>query len=320
MSDLQDDLLTELAQGNQPAPGDELLTRAELVGALRVADALVVRGGRVELEASTPFEAPARRLKALLSLAFDDAHVVIERAKRKPSGFTVRVREGADVARLLGLIDKAGRPVQGMPRRIVSGSAGEITAALRGAVLMRGALTVTPRANTTGMLEIGTPCLPAAMALSGFARRLEIDASLRTVPSREGKFEVLRVRNDAALVRALDTLGAPGAAVAWRERVADRAQSRHQTRVADLRAANTFRHLASAEEAVRAVLHAFEVLGDDVPPILVEAARLRVEHPKLTLSELGEMAEPPLSKDAVAGRIRRLIRLAARADRLQHAA
>ena len=41
-----------------------------------------------------------------------------------------------------------------------------------------------------------------------------------------------------------------------------------------------------------------------------EAARLRITHPKLTLAELGDKTVPPTSKDAIAGRLRRLHELA----------
>ncbi|MDA3935292.1 MAG: DNA-binding protein WhiA, partial [Actinomycetota bacterium] len=44
---------------------------------------------------------------------------------------------------------------------------------------------------------------------------------------------------------------------------------------------------------------------------LQELAGLRLEHPDVSLRELGELAEPPLSKSAVYPRIRRLEDLAA---------
>jgi hypothetical protein len=42
------------------------------------------------------------------------------------------------------------------------------------------------------------------------------------------------------------------------------------------------------------------------------AGRLRLEHRQASLEELGALADPPLTKDAVAGRIRRLLALADR--------
>jgi DNA-binding protein WhiA len=53
-----------------------------------------------------------------------------------------------------------------------------------------------------------------------------------------------------------------------------------------------------------------EILGDEVPDHLVEAGRLRLEHQQASLEELGALADPPMTKDAIAGRIRRLLALA----------
>jgi len=47
-----------------------------------------------------------------------------------------------------------------------------------------------------------------------------------------------------------------------------------------------------------------------VPEHLAAAGRLRMDHKQASLEELGSLAEPPLTKDAVAGRIRRLLAMA----------
>ena len=60
---------------------------------------------------------------------------------------------------------------------------------------------------------------------------------------------------------------------------------------------------------------ALEILGDDVPEHLLAAGRLRLEHKHASLEELGRLHEPPVTKDAVAGRIRRLL---ATADKRAH--
>jgi hypothetical protein len=60
-----------------------------------------------------------------------------------------------------------------------------------------------------------------------------------------------------------------------------------------------------------------EILGDEAPEHLLSAGRLRLEHSNASLEELGALAEPPLTKDAIAGRIRRLLAMAdVRADEL----
>lgn len=59
-----------------------------------------------------------------------------------------------------------------------------------------------------------------------------------------------------------------------------------------------------------AVLPGPRILGDDVPDHLAEAGQLRVQHRQASLEELGRLADPQMTKDAVAGRIRRLLSMA----------
>ena len=58
------------------------------------------------------------------------------------------------------------------------------------------------------------------------------------------------------------------------------------------------------------VERALESLGADIPDHLREAGELRLEHKQASLEELGQLAQPPMTKDAVAGRIRRLLAMA----------
>ena len=65
--------------------------------------------------------------------------------------------------------------------------------------------------------------------------------------------------------------------------------------------------MPSAVAAGARVERALEILGDEVPDHLRAAGLLRIENKQASLEELGQMHEPPLTKDAVAGRIRRLL-------------
>jgi len=52
------------------------------------------------------------------------------------------------------------------------------------------------------------------------------------------------------------------------------------------------------------------ILGDQVPENLAVVAALRITHREQPLEALGQLMDPPMTKDAVAGRIRRLLALA----------
>ena len=60
--------------------------------------------------------------------------------------------------------------------------------------------------------------------------------------------------------------------------------------------------------AMRSVLEAYGL--EKLPPALQEIIRLRVSYPDATLKELGERANPPLSKSAVYHRMRRIEQMA----------
>ena len=55
-----------------------------------------------------------------------------------------------------------------------------------------------------------------------------------------------------------------------------------------------------------------EILGDDIPDHLRQAGDLRLEQQQASLEELGQLHDPVLTKDAIAGRIRRLLAMADR--------
>lgn len=76
-------------------------------------------------------------------------------------------------------------------------------------------------------------------------------------------------------------------------------------------AANERRHRNATAYNVAATRKALRVLGKSAPPRLAEAGRLRLAHPDATLTELGALANPPLGKDVIAGRLRRLLECAA---------
>jgi RNA polymerase nonessential primary-like sigma factor len=75
---------------------------------------------------------------------------------------------------------------------------------------------------------------------------------------------------------------------------------------------NAERTLEAASQAIRQVEEALEVLGDSVSADVRQAAEMRLLYPNASLSELGELCVPPISKEALVGRIRRLISAAER--------
>ena len=81
-------------------------------------------------------------------------------------------------------------------------------------------------------------------------------------------------------------------------------------RLANFDDANLRRSARAAVAAGARVERALEILGDEAPEHLLQAGKLRLEHKQASLEELGALSDPVMTKDAVAGRIRRLLAMA----------
>jgi len=155
-------------------------------------------------------------------------------------------------------------------------------------------------------LEVTCPGPEAALAMVGAARRLKIHAKARDV---RGVDRVV-VRDGDSISALLTRLGAHDSVLAWEERRIRRAVRGTANRLANFDDANLRRSARAAVAAGARVERALEILGEEAPEHLIEAGRLRIKHRQASLEELGQAADPPLTKDAIAGRIRRLLALA----------
>ena len=278
--------------------------KAEVSATLRFAGGLHIISGRIVIEAELDTAIAARRLRTALSEVYgheSEIIVVAPSGLRKGTRYVVRViKDGESLARQTGLLDNRGRPVRGLPPQVVSAGVAEAEAAWRGAFLAHGSRTEPGRASA---LEITCPGPEAALALVGAARRLGISAKSREV---RGVDRVV-IRDGDSIAQLLARLGAHDALMEWEERRLRREVHGTANRLANFDDANLRRSARAAVAAGARVERAFEILADDVPEHLREAGELRLANKEASLEELGRLADPPLTKDAVAGRIRRLL-------------
>jgi cell division protein WhiA len=281
--------------------------KAEVSAILRFSGGLHIVGGRIAIEAELDTAQAARRLRKDIHDVFghsSDIVVLAPGGLRRGSRYVVRVmRDGDALARQTGLVDSRGRPVRGLPPQVVSGATCDAEAAWRGAFLAHGSLTEPGRSSS---LEVTCPGPEAALALVGAARRLGIQAKAREV---RGVDRVV-IRDGDTIGALLTRLGAHDAVMAWEERRMRREVRATANRLANFDDANLRRSARAAVAAGSRVERALEILGDDVPDHLKTAGRLRLMHKQASLEELGQFADPPMTKDAVAGRIRRLLAMA----------
>ena len=281
--------------------------KAEVSTMLRFSSGLHLVSGHIVLEAELDTGVAARRLRKDISEVYghsSDLAVLAAGGLRKGTRYVVRVvKDGDALAKQTGLVDGRGRPVRGLPPAVVSGAICDAESAWRGAFLAHGSLTEPGRSSA---LEITCPGPEAALALVGSARRLGISAKAREV---RGVDRVV-IRDGDAIGAMLTRLGAHDSVLAWEDRRMRREVRATANRLANFDDANLRRSARAAVAAGARVERALEILGDEVPEHLAVAGRLRLEHKQASLEELGALADPPLTKDAIAGRIRRLLAMA----------
>jgi DNA-binding protein WhiA len=281
--------------------------KAEVSSILRFSGGLHIVSGRIVVEAELDTGAAARRLRKDIAEIYghDSEILVMQNAGiRKDTHYVVRVsKDGEALARQTGLIDGSGRPIRGLPPQVVSGSSCDAVAAWRGSFLAHGSLTEPGRSSA---LEVSCPSPEAALALVGAARRVGISAKAREVRG----IDRVVIRDGEAIGALLTRLGAHESLLAWEERRMRREVRATANRLANFDDANLRRSARAAVAAGARAQRALEILGDEVPDHLKMAGTLRVEHRQASLEELGQLHEPALTKDAIAGRIRRLLAMA----------
>jgi len=140
-----------------------------------------------------------------------------------------------------------------------------------------------------------------AIALTGTARRLGITTKTKHIRDTDR----VTVRDPDAITALLTQIGAPDTAGTWAQQRTQRQERTPGPRRPGFDDANHTRATHAAAAAATRVQCALVILGDQVPDNLAVVAAMRMTHSEVSLEALGRMMDPPMTKDAVAGRIRR---------------
>jgi DNA-binding protein WhiA len=175
------------------------------------------------------------------------------------------------------------------------------TAYLRGAFLGAGYIA-DPRQKLH--FELACPNQPYANGLVALLARQGINARAAEWHSRL----VVYLKGAEPQVRFLAYAGASQAVLAFENVRVTKSIRSEENRLVNAEMANQNRSIGAALAQLRDIQALAEKDGglDILPPALKELALLRLAHPDASIKVLGEMATPPLSKSAVAHRVRRL--------------
>ena len=174
---------------------------------------------------------------------------------------------------------------------------------LRGAFLAGGSVTDPEKRYH---LELSTTHLK----VSRETELLLDELALKPKATERKGSSVLYFKQSEAIEDFLTLIGAPVSAMAVMSAKIEKDWRNDANRKTNCDAANVDKAVAAAQEQL-AALRRLEERGQfaTLPETLRQTAELRRAHPEVTLQELAELHEPPLTKSAVNHRLRKLLAL-----------
>lgn len=205
----------------------------------------------------------------------------------------------------MGILDDKMRINQGIPQHLVRSNCC-IASYLRGAFLAGGSISEPKRGHH---LEISTTNLTFAEDLVSLFERRGIPAKIN---ARKKDYAVY-FKDADRIGDFLALIGAHNTRLEWENLHIVRLLRNEVNRIVNCETANLSKAAKAAVKQIHDINLINEQLGlRNLSPSLKEIAHVRLKHPFSSLKELGEAIDPPLSKVAVAHRIRRLSQLATR--------
>lgn len=178
------------------------------------------------------------------------------------------------------------------------------TAFLRGAFLAGGSVTDPAKRYH---LELATSHLSVSRELHA----LLLEMGFSPKESRRKANAITYFKQSDAIEDFLTAMGAPLAAMDLMNAKMEKDLRGSINRRVNCDAANLDKAVDAAQGQIEAI-YKLEARGmlEDLPDKLKEAVDLRMAHPELTLSQLAELCDPPVSKSAFNHRLRKLMELA----------
>jgi hypothetical protein len=284
--------------------------RAELSALMRVEGTIHLAGGeRFRLEMATETAPVARKaIKLMHTLYGLKTELTVRRSVlHKTNNYLITVPSQPPLTSALtdlGILDEAGGLTYGVPARLVRKDCCAVSY-LRGAFL-GGGFVADPHGDFH--FELTAETEQHARDLVGLMARFGIEAR---VTRRRGLFAVY-LKGAEPIVTFLALVGAHRALLRTEDVRIIKSMRNDVNRLVNAETANLQKSADAAIAQVEDIRYLADLHGLAwLPPALQELAQLRLDHPDVSIRELGEYATPPLSKSAVYHRIRRIESLAA---------
>lgn len=141
--------------------------------------------------------------------------------------------------------------------------------------------------------------------------RMMSEKGIRAKSMQRRSSFIVYLKSGEAILEFLAFVGAHQSALVLENARVVKSVRNEVNRQTNAEVANQKKAAAASVDQIYAMRSVLEAYGADrLPPALREIIRLRVAYPDATLKELGDRADPPLSKSAVYHRIRRIEQMA----------
>lgn len=289
-------------------PECEYCDLSTLAALTRVSGTLSLAGsGRYRLTVATETGAVARTMIALTHriLKLKTEFTVRKSVLHKVRNYLITLPDQPDLDKalvLLGILDRRGGLVAGVPRHIVARPCCRL-AYIRGA-LIAGGFVADPRGDFH--LEIAVQGEKYAKGLCDLLEQIGVHAR---VNARRGSYAVY-IKSAEEIKRLLQLIGAKRSVAEIEEARAVKLVKNDVNRRVNAELANQTRSAGAAQHQL-ALIDELDRRGlrETLPDALAVFCDLRERYPDLSLRDLGEMADPPLSKSALYHRVLRLEKL-----------
>lgn len=290
-------------------PTCEYCDLATLAALTRICGTLIASKDGYRLQVATETGAVARTMLALthkilkLKTEFTARKSVLHRVRN----YLIVLPEQPDLQKalvLLGVLDRRGNLVAGIPRHVVSRECCRL-AYIRGA-LIAGGFVADPRGDFH--LEISCQAEEFAYALADLINEAGVHAR---VNARKSSYAVY-VKSAQDIRTLLSATGAHASVAEIEDARAMKLVKNDVNRRVNAELANQGRSAGAAQQQLD-MIEQIERAGlrDSLPRALAMFCDLREAYPDLSLRDLGEMADPPLSKSALYHRVLRLEKILA---------
>lgn len=281
--------------------------RATLAALVHLEGSLRLTGqGRMSLEVDTDSPSVARLMVKLLHAIYGlRTELTVRRSVlHKTPNYLISVpmqRDLPDALRDLGVLSDVGLDA-GIEAALVSKRCCR-AAYLRGAFLASGFIA-SPKGDFHFEITVQNEHL--AQDLSALMDEAGVHAKIM---QRRSNY-IVYMKSGSSISEFLALVGAHQSALAMENVRVIKSVRNDVNRRVNAELANQQKASDASVEQIMAIRRVVDKVGmENLPPALQEFIRLRVAHPDATLKELGQYADPPLSKSAVYHRVRRIEKL-----------